>query len=140
MADVKIVDIDNVQWNMKDQEARNRIAILETEIQKLKTVEKWEYNIPIYGGEIVARKQGNVVNVTGVNIGTSKGLPTDIGDIDLAVLPERFRPSTINFFMVRTSGSYITQIGGAVYPNGAINYYTYELTNFGYFSVSYIVD
>lgn len=29
MADVKIVDIDNVQWNMKDQEARNRIANLE---------------------------------------------------------------------------------------------------------------
>lgn len=29
MADVKIVDIDNVQWNMKDQEARNRIATLE---------------------------------------------------------------------------------------------------------------
>lgn len=26
MADVKIVDIDNVQWNMKDQEARNEIA------------------------------------------------------------------------------------------------------------------
>ena len=29
MADVKIVDIDNVQWNIKDQEARNKIAILE---------------------------------------------------------------------------------------------------------------
>lgn len=29
MADVKIVDIDNVQWNIKDQEARNRIATLE---------------------------------------------------------------------------------------------------------------
>ena len=32
MADVKIVDIDNEQWNMKDQEARNRIAALETEV------------------------------------------------------------------------------------------------------------
>ena len=30
MADVKIIDIDNVQWNMKDQEARNRIVTLET--------------------------------------------------------------------------------------------------------------
>ena len=29
MADVKIVDIDNVQWNIKDQEARNKIATLE---------------------------------------------------------------------------------------------------------------
>lgn len=29
MQDVKIIDIDNEQWNMKDQEARNRIATLE---------------------------------------------------------------------------------------------------------------
>ena len=29
MADVKIIDIDNEQWNIKDQEARNRIATLE---------------------------------------------------------------------------------------------------------------
>ena len=28
MADVKIVDIDNEQWNMKDQEARNQIVLL----------------------------------------------------------------------------------------------------------------
>lgn len=32
MADVKIVDIDSVQWNIKDQEARNRIAEIETKI------------------------------------------------------------------------------------------------------------
>lgn len=29
MADVKIVDIDSEQWNIKDQEARTRIATLE---------------------------------------------------------------------------------------------------------------
>ena len=33
MADVKIVDIDNVQWNMKDQEARNKITTLENALQ-----------------------------------------------------------------------------------------------------------
>ena len=33
MADVKIVDIDNVQWNMKDQEARNKITNLENALQ-----------------------------------------------------------------------------------------------------------
>ena len=32
MQDVKIIDIDNVQWNIKDQEARNKIATLETEV------------------------------------------------------------------------------------------------------------
>lgn len=30
MQDVKIIDIDNVQWNIKDQEARNKIIELET--------------------------------------------------------------------------------------------------------------
>ena len=33
MQDVKIIDIDNEQWNMKDQEARNRIANLENMLQ-----------------------------------------------------------------------------------------------------------
>lgn len=32
MADVKTVDIDGSQWSMKDQEARNKIATLETEV------------------------------------------------------------------------------------------------------------
>lgn len=32
MADVKTVDIDGSQWSMKDQEARNRITTLETEV------------------------------------------------------------------------------------------------------------
>lgn len=32
MADAKIIDIDGSQWNMKDQEARNKIATLETEV------------------------------------------------------------------------------------------------------------
>ena len=34
MADVKIVDIDGEQWNMKDQEARNIIAVLEQKIEE----------------------------------------------------------------------------------------------------------
>ena len=54
MADVKIVDIDNVQWNMKDQEARNKIASLE----ELGTILDWQEvgdcnvgNTEIYGNE-----------------------------------------------------------------------------------------
>lgn len=34
MADVKIIDIDSEQWNIKDQEARNQIAILEEKVTK----------------------------------------------------------------------------------------------------------
>ena len=33
MADAKIIDIDNVQWNIKDQEARSKIANLENMFQ-----------------------------------------------------------------------------------------------------------
>lgn len=38
MADVKIVDIDGEQWNMKDQEARTRIAALEEKTTVTTTV------------------------------------------------------------------------------------------------------
>lgn len=56
MQDVKIVDIDNVQWNIKDQEARNKIAKLETLIsndntystEEIKTSKKWIDGKPIY--------------------------------------------------------------------------------------------
>lgn len=137
---VNTLDIDGTQWEMQDVEARNEISALKSEIEKLKTVEKWEYTIPIYGGKIVARRQGNVVSVNGTDIGTLKKLTSDIGDINFAVLPERFRPSNAQFFMMRTSGSYQTQYGGVVYPNGNINFYTYSIVDYGYFSVSYIVD
>ena len=137
---VNTLDIDGTQWNIQDTEARNEISALKTEIEKLNTIEKWEYNLPVYGGKIIARRQGNVVSVNGFDIGTVKALTTDIGDINLAILPEKFRPSDPHFFMMRTAGSYQTQCGGVVYPNGAINYYTYTNVNYGYFSVSYIVD
>ena len=35
MQDVKIIDIDNVQWNMKDQLARDKIATLEEKQTKI---------------------------------------------------------------------------------------------------------
>lgn len=140
MEDVKTIDIGGVQWNIKDQVARNDIITLKAEVEKLRTIEKWEYNIPIYGGNIIARRQGNLVNVTGNKIGGVKILTPDIGDINFAILPERFRPSEENFFMMRLSGSYQTNVGGIIRPNGDVNYYTYTVVDYGYFSVSYIVD
>lgn len=35
MADVKIIDIDNEQWNMKDQEARNNILNLQNKNEEI---------------------------------------------------------------------------------------------------------
>ena len=140
MADVKIVDIDGSQWNIKDQDARNKVLILEEEIKKLKTIEKWEYTIPNYGGDIVARRQGNVVSITANGIGRSNILPKSIGNIDLATLPERFRPLESCFYIMRVSGSYETQYGGMINQDGNINFWTYVDVDYGCFSVSYIVD
>lgn len=59
MQDVKIVDIDNVQWNMKDQEARNKIASLE----ELGNILDWQElincnvsNTEIFGNEYTLPK------------------------------------------------------------------------------------
>lgn len=140
MAEVKIIDIDGVQWEMKDQTARDKITALEKEIISLKTVEKWETTIPNYGGKIIARRQGNIVNVVGSNIGRENKIPSTTGDINFATLPERFRPSGACFFMIRVSGSYHTSYGGMVYPTGKINCWTYTDIDYGFFSLSYIVD
>ena len=140
MADAKIVNIKGVQWDLKDEMARGEIVTLKKEIEKLRTIEKWEYDIPIYGGKIIARRQGNVVNVSGNRIGVVKELSQNIGDIILSVLPERFRPSENCFYMMRSSGSYVTQYGGIINPNGEISYYTYTNVDYGAFSASYIVD
>lgn len=56
MADVKIVDIDTSQWNIKDQEARNRIATLEEKTTVKVTVKINEINIKLNIVEINAEK------------------------------------------------------------------------------------
>lgn len=140
MADVKVIDIDGEQWNMKDQMAREKIATLETEIEKLKTIEKWEYTVPTYGGHITARRQGNVVSISAESIGQATPISSTTGDVNIANLPERFRPSEEQFFMMRLTGSYKTQFGGAIYVSGNVNFWTYEEISWGSFSVSYIVN
>lgn len=56
MADVKIIDIDNEQWNIKDQTARDSISALKTQLatdntystSEVKTSKKWINGKPIY--------------------------------------------------------------------------------------------
>ena len=69
MADVKIIDIDNEQWNMKDQEARNRTANLENNLPtKLENIFMGDYDkngfvIPDDGNFITATKTGFLTGV-----------------------------------------------------------------------------
>lgn len=140
MADVRAIDIDGEQWNIKDQDTRDEITTLKEEIAKLKIVEKWEYVIPNYGGRIVAYRQGNVISVIGERIGIENNIPATMGNITFATLPERFRPKNECFFMLRISGSFQTNFGGMVLTNGNICSYTYNAIESGHFSLSYIVN
>ena len=69
MADVKIVDIDNEQWNIKDQEARNKIVNLENNLPtKLENIFMGNYIkngfvIPDDGNFITATKTGFLTGV-----------------------------------------------------------------------------
>lgn len=73
MQDVKIIDIDNEQWNMKDQEARNKIANLEILVNKLKEeTEVIELNDIVlnpaaaFSGTVI--KRGKIVTISGAII------------------------------------------------------------------------
>ena len=92
MADVKIVDIDNVQWNMKDQLARDKIATLE-EAVSVKDLQKVE--IKMKSGYTTSTRDAynhysvgkihfmtiRIDNLSGANIGTS--VTANIASINL---------------------------------------------------------
>ena len=89
MADVKIIDIDNEQWNMKDQEARNKIVEIE-QLLKTETVDDIPINLnsgnsanearitsiqkygKIYIGSIIIENliANNIGTLNRVNVGT----------------------------------------------------------------------
>lgn len=46
MADVKVIDIDGEQWNIKDQEARDIIAVLDQKLEKnANIIERLDKNV-----------------------------------------------------------------------------------------------
>ena len=73
MADVTKIDIDGVQWDVKDQNARDRIAELETLVNKLKAdTEVTELNDIVLGEGVqfagTVLKVGKQVTVSGTII------------------------------------------------------------------------
>lgn len=83
MAEVKIIDIDGVQWEMKDQTARNKIANLEVN-NTTKDLQDITINLEKeYKAESITITQHysygkihfatiNIVNIEGPNIGTNQ--------------------------------------------------------------------
>ena len=118
MADVRIVDIDGSQWAMKDQEARNKIAELETKTTIKKTV---LYNT-------------NKLNITVLEINEEKFLQAHFDGIgwngiiggELMVLPGSIGNTTVLRGIVHISP---TSQGGRMLANidfgteGQINVY-----------------
>lgn len=84
MADVKIVDIDGEQWNIKDQEARTKIAALEEKTTVKKTVlyNTNELNITVLeiNGEKFLQARFNGFSWNGVIGAALVTLTEDIGN------------------------------------------------------------
>ena len=99
MADVKIVDIDSFQWNIKDQEARNKIAEIE-QLLKTETVGDIPINLNSGNSADEARitsiqKYGKIhigliiiENLTASNIGTLNRV--NVGTVNINVLDNTY--------------------------------------------------
>lgn len=124
MQDVKIIDIDNIQWNIKDQEARNQIATLEESKDITNSV-----NVLIGKASVI--RSGKVIQVTGT---IEKG--QDGNTVVISNLPK----AKINNNMY---------YGVIVYSNGVVSYARYENQNIivnvntvygGAYTVTYIAE
>ena len=110
MQEVKIIDIDNVQWNIKDQEARNKIAELEEKTTKNFEYSKIEQKIGkwVDGGDLYRLVvKGNttennvIINLADKNIkdiiqmnGTCNALNQFIFSIPYCIVTENEPPNT----------------------------------------------
>lgn len=101
MQDVKIIDIDNVQWNMKDQEARNKIAVLETLTQE---------ELDIDNANVSCRKRNGVVTLMIVN---KIVINANSNVVLINNLPKKYCPVTSSFrvpFIHNATDSYCGQV------------------------------
>ena len=120
MAEVKIIDIDGVQWEMKDQTARNKIAEIEKNIstQDLQDITT-HLNNGFQADSILLRnhyKAGkihfidiNIKNIQGHNLGTDQTAPiitTELHPIKETsfTLIDCIAPATLRCF-IDTDGS-----------------------------------
>ena len=101
MADVKIIDIDNEQWNMKDQEARNRIATLEESKDITNSV-----NVLIGAASVI--RSGKIIQVTGIIENGQDGNTIVISNLPKAKISNKI------------------YYGVIVYWNGGISFARYE--------------
>ena len=122
MAEVAKIDIDGIQWDIKDQNARNRIAILEEDnttnkanIQKLQNDKM----------NIIAEEIGVDLNTLGNSAftnGTVKYFKVAKGSLNEPDFPTM--SETIDFYNMKVSKGYrsLIQEIECIYPNVAGNW------------------
>ena len=122
MADVTKIDIDGVQWEIKDQNARNRI----TELEKDNTTNKTNIqNLQNNKMNIVAEETSVDLNTLGnaaFENGTVKYFNVTKGSLNEPPFPAMSEP--IAFYNMKVSRSYrtTTQEIESIYPNHAGNW------------------
>ena len=128
MADVKIVDIDGEQWNIKDQDARDRIKVLE---DSLSTKDLPDAQVTMKAGytcksiQIANRyKAGKInfaviriVDLSGNGVGTTKTVKiasTDLIPVKYTVFIARDHraPATARFYLDKDGSITIAESNG----------------------------
>lgn len=122
MADVKIVDIDGSQWNVKDQESRTKIATLEEDNATNKTNIQ---NLQNNKMNIVAEQTSVDLNTLGnaaFENGTVKYFKVDKGALNEPAFPTM--SEKIEFYNMKVSKGYrsLIQEIECIYPNVAGNW------------------
>lgn len=132
MTDVKTIDIDGVQWNLKDQEARNYLTVLETKTNinekvlakkgdsfiSLVTINDKKFINLCFKGDIIVSEIGQKI----LDVGVIEGITSTISVIaDLTRLDRGGRyPAVID---VTTNGEVkvfpiiSNQISGTIYES-----------------------
>ena len=122
MADVAKIDIDGVQWDIKDQNARDRIAALETDNITNKTniqnLQNDKMNIIAEETNVDLNTLGNVAFING----TVKYFKVAKGSLNEPTFP--IMSENIEFYIMKVSKGYrsLTQEIECIYPNVAGNW------------------
>ena len=136
MAEVKIIDIDGIQWSMKDETARNKITDIEKNIstQDLQDVtihlnDRYQADSILLRNHYKAGKihfiDINIKNIQGYNLGTDQTAPaitTDLHPIKETsfILIDSIAPATLRCFLSTDGSLSIGESKGLISGNNNI--------------------
>ena len=136
MAEVKIIDIDGVQWEMKDQTARNKITDIEKNISTEGLQDVTTYLNNGFQADLILLRNHykvgkihfidiNIKNIQGYNLGTKETAPaitTNLHPIKETsfILVDSFAPAVLRCFLREDGTIAIGESKGLVSGNNNI--------------------